>query len=108
MAVIGLYCEISVIVMCLGLESVICLDNHTCRLCPLYALILFVIAYCLWRLRSEGLNLATTNFRGRSCSIHGGCSLGSVDTVIITRLRKRCVSTSVLFIVLFNYLINLD
>ena len=28
MAVIGPYCEISVIVMCLGRGSVVCLNNH--------------------------------------------------------------------------------
>ena len=45
MVVIGPYCEISVIVTCLGCESVVCLDNHTQWLHRLCILILFY--YCL-------------------------------------------------------------
>jgi len=44
-AVIGPCSEISVIVMRLGCESVVCLDNHMQWLCRLYVLILFY--YCL-------------------------------------------------------------
>ena len=42
---IGPYCELSVIVMRLGCENVVCLDNHMQWLCRLYVLILFY--YCL-------------------------------------------------------------
>lgn len=44
---IGPYCELSVIITCLGCESVICLDNYTQWLCRLYVLnfilLLFVV-----------------------------------------------------------------
>ena len=45
MVVIGLYCELSVIVMRLGCNSVVCLDNHMQWLHKLYVLFLFY--YCL-------------------------------------------------------------
>ena len=89
MAVIWPYCEISVIVMHLGYESVVCSDNHTLWL---RILVLFVIAYCLWCLRSGRPTLATTNFKGRSWSIHGGCLHGLVDTATVIRWRKRHAS----------------
>ena len=56
----------------------------------------FSIACCLWHLRSGGLTLATTNFRGKSWSIHGGCSHESVDTATVIRWRKRRASTHTL------------
>ena len=37
-AVIGPYCELSVVVIRLGCESVVCLDNHTQWLRRLYVL----------------------------------------------------------------------
>jgi len=80
--------------MRLRCESVVCLDNHMWWLHRLYVLVLSVIAYYLWRLRNKGLTLATTNFRGRSWRIHGGCSHGSVDTATI--IRKTHASTCTL------------
>ena len=62
MAVIGPYCEISVIVMCLGRGSVVCLNNHVQRLHRLDVSVLFAIFCCLWRLRSRGPTFATKNF----------------------------------------------
>jgi len=41
--VVGPYCEISGIVMCLGRKSVVCLNNHMQWLSRLYTMVLFVV-----------------------------------------------------------------
>jgi len=88
--------ELSVIVTRLGCESVVCLEKHTQWLCRLYVLLLFYYYLRFGHLRSEGLTLGTTNFRGRSWSISGGCLYGSVAIATATRWRKRCASTYIL------------
>ena len=89
MAVIGPYCEISVIVTHLGCESVVCLDNHMQWLDRLYVLVLF--CYCLLFMVFEEQRAHPCNhhFSGRSWSIYRGCSLESVATATATRWRKR-------------------
>jgi len=42
-AVVRPYCETSVIVMHLGCESVVCIDNHTQWFHRLYIIVLFVV-----------------------------------------------------------------
>ena len=68
----GLYCEISVIIKCLGCKSVVCLDNHTQWLRRLHVLVLF--RYCL-------LFVAFEEQRFHSCNHHfrGGHGASTKD-----------------------------
>ena len=93
---IGPCSEISVIVTHLGCESVVYLDNHMQWLCRLYVFVLFCYCLLFVAFKERRIHLCNHHFGGRSWSIHGQCSLGSIATTTATWWRKRHASTCTL------------